>query len=601
MDAEASGVAPAGPARRVLEQQERLIRWQVTNERAGFVLRLGLGLAGLAAAVVVAVMAWAASRADGLVVEPFSVPPALAERGVTGAAVAGEVLNQFARLNTEARISDVLQVSDSWSGESHVEIPQTGVSLDEVNRLLRRWLGRQTYVSGAVMLTGEGAIELTARTGQGELVRARGAADSLPELSGALAEQLLAQVKPSQYGRVLFQRGALDQAIAVLSAVIRTSTDRDELRDAHSGLGVVFLVTGRRQDAANELRRAAEAGAKNAYLLISYAERGLGHHRLANEASELAMRNRPSNLPKEALRAYDGQVRSNAAQLQGDFLTAEQLARQVIGRDTRLGNGGALAGATAGIENHIVPLIGLHEIGRARREVSLLATSGMSAARIESFRTNMLTRIAADAGDWTGVLAALDVGPPNPTGGHLETPTPDAWRALALAHLGRLDEARTLAVGLAPDCYRCWINRGEVAALAGDRRGADAAFAEAVRQAPKAPFADTAWGAALMAHGDATGAITHLRQAVRLAPRFADPRALWGEALLARGDAAGAAKQFAKAQPFAPRWGRLHLKWGEALAKLGKADEARAKWRAAAGMDLSPADRLELQGRLTHG
>ena len=31
------------------------------------------------------------------------------------------------------------------------------------------------------------------------------------------------------------------------------------------------------------------------------------------------------------------------------------------------------------------------------------------------------------------------------------------------------------------------------------------------------------------------------------------------------------------------------------LAKLGKADEAPAKWRAAAGMDLSAADRAALK------
>lgn len=39
----------------------------------------------------------------------------------------------------------------------------------------------------------------------------------------------------------------------------------------------------------------------------------------------------------------------------------------------------------------------------------------------------------------------------------------------------------------------------------------------------------------------------------------------------------------------------LHLKWGEALAAQGKADEARAKWRTAAGMDLTAAERAALK------
>jgi Flp pilus assembly protein TadD len=63
---------------------------------------------------------------------------------------------------------------------------------------------------------------------------------------------------------------------------------------------------------------------------------------------------------------------------------------------------------------------------------------------------------------------------------------------------------------------------------------------------------------------------------------------------MARGDAAGAAAKFAEAARFAPHWGRLYLNWGQALARLGKAGEARVKWRAAAGMDLAPADRSRI-------
>ncbi|WP_411287976.1 hypothetical protein, partial [Phenylobacterium sp.] len=63
-----------------------------------------------------------------------------------------------------------------------------------------------------------------------------------------------------------------------------------------------------------------------------------------------------------------------------------------------------------------------------------------------------------------------------------------------------------------------------------------------------------------------------------------------------RGASLAAAPNFAA--KLAPRWGRLHLKWGEALAKLGKADEAQGKWRAATGMDLSPAGRARVTGLL---
>ncbi len=61
-----------------------------------------------------------------------------------------------------------------------------------------------------------------------------------------------------------------------------------------------------------------------------------------------------------------------------------------------------------------------------------------------------------------------------------------------------------------------------------------------------------------------------------------------------KGDFTGAARKFAEADKDAPRWGRNHLRWGQALARLGRADEARAQYRAAAGMDLSPMRRAEL-------
>lgn len=83
--------------------------------------------------------------------------------------------------------------------------------------------------------------------------------------------------------------------------------------------------------------------------------------------------------------------------------------------------------------------------------------------------------------------------------------------------------------------------------------------------------------------------------AVRLGPRNADAFELLGEAQLAEGDNSGATATFATAATITPWWGRPHLLWGDALAKLGKADKAREQWRAAAGMDLSAADRVRVR------
>ena len=61
---------------------------------------------------------------------------------------------------------------------------------------------------------------------------------------------------------------------------------------------------------------------------------------------------------------------------------------------------------------------------------------------------------------------------------------------------------------------------------------------------------------------------------------------------------AAAVRAFKAAAERAPQWGRLHLVWGEAEAGRGRSDTARALWTKAAGMDLSPTDRGQVEARL---
>jgi tetratricopeptide (TPR) repeat protein len=167
--------------------------------------------------------------------------------------------------------------------------------------------------------------------------------------------------------------------------------------------------------------------------------------------------------------------------------------------------------------------------------------------------------------------------------------------AEVLARTGDVDGARAVAAATPLDCAACLRARAEVESAARNWPAADAWYARAAAFAPHLPQAETLWGESLLARGDAKGAIAKLTAAHAKGPRFADPLELWGEALMAKGDAKGATDKFAQAARFAPTWGRLQLRWGEALARLGKAGEARARWRAAVGMDLAPADRARVE------
>lgn len=588
MEAVADGEALEGPGHSLLRQQERLVRWQIASERMRFVLGLLLGLAGLTAAGLLAFMVWTASRADGLVVEPFSVPPSLAERGLTGGVVAGEVLDQLSRLNHETNVRGVVALANTWSGNSHVEIPETGVSIDEANRLLRRWLGRQTLVSG--MLTASDAgVTLSARTAAGELVRAEGKVADLQPLARRVAEQLFAQARPVQYGQLLMQREQFPEAEAALQAVLRLSDSREELAKAHYTLGNLYQIQRDVRRARAQHLEAVQAGATYALMSLALMERAVGHAQAALDDC----RGSPLNNPGGSAGSLRRDLRkvlyeANCALISGDYATAERGYRQLLPYYAQRGY------TASQHENHIWALIQLHRTSDARGQFPAMLAAGAFQVRIPGFVTSLTARAAAQDEDWAGVLAALDPSRPPPIPGQLEAPTPDAWRALALAKLGRVAEAQAMASGLPGDCYRCLRTRAEVAEAAGDRAGADRWLAEAVRQNPKMAFAETDWARILLARGDPAGAIAKARAAHAKNPRFADPLEIWGEALLAKHDPHGAAAKFVEAATLAPRWGRLRLKAGEALAALGDRPRAQAQWRWAAEMDLTPAERTEV-------
>jgi Flp pilus assembly protein TadD len=75
---------------------------------------------------------------------------------------------------------------------------------------------------------------------------------------------------------------------------------------------------------------------------------------------------------------------------------------------------------------------------------------------------------------------------------------------------------------------------------------------------------------------------------------------MWGEALMLKNRSDLALAKFEEANKYAPNWGRLHLKWGEAMLWSGRKDDARNQFAAAAGLDLSVAEKAEL-ARASHG
>src|SRR3569623_245146 len=81
--------------RQHLQEQERHMGLKLWELRIGVFLRVATLIVGIAVATAVGRMVWEAAHSNGLLIEPFSVPPDLAARGLTGQAVAARMLDKL--------------------------------------------------------------------------------------------------------------------------------------------------------------------------------------------------------------------------------------------------------------------------------------------------------------------------------------------------------------------------------------------------------------------------------------------------------------------------------------------------------------------------
>ena len=609
MQMEAAGPGPGRSAAiDLLVEQRRLVRWDIADRGSGVLLKILSAVAGLVIAAALGLMAWQASRADGLVVEAFSMPPDFAARGLTGQVVASQLLDQFGALQAATdSIRPTQRSANGWDQHARVEIPRTGVSIDELQRFLRQWLGHERHINGEVVRASAG-LQLTVRL-DGVADTVAGTEIDISPLLLAGAERLYDRIDPTRYAVLLIRRGQWAEAEARLRRLTQVGPI-DERAYAYVALGLVTpdhaqaIAYDEQADRLSQF--SAGAGIANA----AARALALGHNEQADVFSRRAVSIGMDASQTPSAHLLWRQAQTTLALAHGDPTSA--FADWLDGPNLRPANAGRAPVMRAQI------LTAMHEPGRAQQTLGAAAEDGpLTRGRIRAPNgggvSTAASGIARERGDWLEALrqvalarAAVAELPPAARApgigvGALDSTELAPRMAEALAELGRLPEARALIATTPLDCYLCLRIRGRVAALAGQPREADRWYAEAARQAPSLPQADLEWGDALLARGDAAGAIARFAAAHRVGPRFADPLERWGEALLAMGATKDAASKFTQAETFAPHWGRLRLKQGEALARRGDIRAAGVEWRAAAAMDLTVPDRARLQSLMAGG
>ena len=571
-----------------VEKQSRLVDLQARHldeerclaiaaaKRKRYLDRLRIaGATAVTAFAVVALVAfigmiWDAKHDSGIVLDAVSTPAPLSERGLTGAALASDLISQLDRIRSiVARHS--LTVSDEVrrdGGEDiKVEIPETGLSLQQLSRYFHRTLGKQRRMSVDLVSAPSGLLSLNVHIdGSADQIQVTGPESDLDQLIRAASEQTFRVLDPVNFVVYLaYTEGRDEDMLTLARQLVATATSRTDRSN------VIGLLSGLEPDRGLAERQAtlAEAIAPElapTVLMLARAERDLGHdeqllaalRRFVAKRAADQLANQRESLPRlqaTARAEIDALLGDPARFAALDYIASSPLATQLARR----------AAAAARV----------HDLTLSRQLLQQAFDVGDPGTE-----DGMSARWYADveAGDWQSALGDARVllayqerlKSQKPALAQryafAEATVTSPWLALAYARTGNLAEAHTLIDPTPTDCYACVRIRAEIAEIAGDRAQSDRWFQAALRQGPSLPFAETEYGMRLIARGERDRAIELFKAANHKGSRFPDPLKGWGDALVQQGKTREALDKYDEALKYSPNWTALK-EAREALAK----------------------------------
>ncbi|HWA29564.1 MAG TPA: hypothetical protein VG867_00620 [Rhizomicrobium sp.] len=562
--------------------------WLYASAEIVLGLLILLIFAGVASAI------WSAAHDNGLVIESFSVPPDFAQRGLNGQVVANQILDRLTKMQSETSSSRAASsYTNDWGKDIKVQIPDTGVSIGELNSYLRDWLGSATHISGEIYRDGE-KVTITTRVGS-TAISATGPQSDFGKLLQKVAEGVYRETQPYRYAVYLEGTNREKEAEAAYLNLIATGSRQDKAW-AYIGLSTIYQARNEYPRSLDILHKALKLQPDfiMAYINIAGEEGNLQHDEASHQALmklvELAGRGEDSGMSAQALAANLAQAKANVAADVGDF---QQQIAEVHKAESVPGIGGQ-------IENLREVIIGsygfLHDGAHARDALQSLPPTNDPNLQLNRDAEMLIAQSVLE--DWPSLLAgtrkaSAQLDALGTAGMVFKSRVAASLLADAQAGLGDFKDAEATIAKTPPDCDLCLRMRGRIAML--EHRWSDAAhwFAVYSARAPSIPFADSDWGTMLLAKGDYDAAIAKFSSAHDKGPHFADPLEGWGEALMGKNRSDLALAKFEEAEKYAPNWGRLHMKWGEALAYTGDRDGARKQFAIARGLDLTSTEKAE--------
>jgi tetratricopeptide (TPR) repeat protein len=533
-----------------LRNQSRESKLRRAGQRIRLALQalMGLVLCTIGAGLVVMLMDAFNSRS--VIVEPFDAPPALAARGLSGKVIAGGFLDELTRLQASVHANiEKRNLSNAWTSDIKVEVPETGISVGDIDRMLKARFGHDLRVGGDLVQTASGGLALTVR-GDGVLPKVFvGGPDDLDKLTTRAAEYVFGQSQPSLYASYLMNAGRNADAVTFSTTAYATDQIEDRPYLLNTWADALQNSGGSPQAALALYRQALKIKPDYwvAYNNLMNATWGLGNEEGAWRVGE-AMRKAAGGRPGRGPELYYQNQDTLTWNLQAwrASSVADELSHGGIGTGTA-STGLAIADVDARLHDGPDAEFQLQTVERNAADPSIMAMT--------HFVHGMLAAEAGDAPRAAAEMEAFAAAYANPIVSS-NYPGYTCWVAPAEEAAGHPDEADAAlkAGGHFVDCYRF---HGDILDHRGDWAGAQRAYAQSVAIAPDLPAGDYSWGVALARHGDLAGAIAKLQAANQRGPHWADPLKAWGDALARQGRWREALAKYDEALKYAPAWTQL--------------------------------------------
>jgi tetratricopeptide (TPR) repeat protein len=530
------------------QKREGRIRRFGMRIRVAFQIFAVVVAAFIGAGVLVIVHDAFTSRA--VVVEPFQAPPVLAAQGMTGAVAASALLDELNRLQRATRTSALKRAfSTAWGNEVKLAVPETGISIGEISRVLKSRFGHDVHIDGDLIETAAGALALTIR-GDGVAPRTfSGASGEFSKLTIAAAEYVYSQAEPVPWAYYLQNYQRNEEAIEFCRATLAIADKAyrpyllNVWANALQAIGASVPESLALYRAALKLKPdywVAHTNVVNSLSLMGDEEDAWR----AGETMRKAAGGRPGSAPEIMYTNLDELTWNLLPSL--DAFTADA--------DSSAGAGSSSSSAAVSIADVQARLHNPQAAELALRTMRPLPND----PTIEAVSHFVRGELALEAGNSERAMTEMEAFGQAYRDPVISSnfPSFNCWIAPAEEAAGHPDRADAVlkTAGTYVDCYRF---RGDILDHRGDWPGAQKAYAAAVELAPDLPAGYYTWGVALSRHGDLAGALAKFKQANQRGPHWADPLKAWGDVLTKQAHWREALIEYDEALKYAPDWAAL--------------------------------------------